>query len=97
MVLHALGRGRAGLQGRAAAGAVPGEQSCLPTEQTPITTRTQLVEALAGGMAVLLVEGKRPGVGVFHPDAPGRSVTNPSGEGNMRGPLWGCIYRAPAQ
>lgn len=62
------------------------EQSCLPTEQTPITTRTQLVETLAGGMAVLLVEGSGQALAFSTQDMPGRSVTNPSGEGNMRGP-----------
>lgn len=62
------------------------EQSCLPTEQTPIITRTQLVEALAGGMAVLLAEGSGQALAFSTQDMPGRSVTNPSGEGNMRGP-----------
>lgn len=80
------GSRRAGLQGRAAAGAVPGRAK-LPTHRAnPITTRTQLVEALAGGMAVLLVEGSGQALAFSTQDMPGRSVTSPSGEGNMRGP-----------
>ena len=44
------------------------------------------MEALAGGMAVLLVEGSGQALAFSTQDMPGRSVTNPSGEGNMRGP-----------
>ena len=55
MVLHALGQGMPGCKAGPQLVQYLAEQSCLPTEQTPITTRTQLVEALAGGMAVLLV------------------------------------------
>ena len=54
MVLHALGQGVPGCKAGPQLVQYLAEQSCLPTEQTPITTRTQLVEALAGGMAVLL-------------------------------------------
>ena len=56
MVLHALGQGVPGCKAGPQLVQYLAEQSCLPTEQTPITTRTQLVEALAGGMAVLLVD-----------------------------------------
>lgn len=52
MVLHALGQGVPGYKAGPQLVQYLAEQSCLPTEQTPITTRTQLVEALAGGMAV---------------------------------------------
>ena len=51
MVLHALGQGVPGCKAGPQLVQYLAEQSCLPTEQTPITTRTQLVEALAGGMA----------------------------------------------
>lgn len=86
MVLHALGQGVPGCKAGPQLVQYLAEQSCLPTEQTPITTRTQLVEALAGGMAVLLVEGSGQALAFSTQDMPGRSVTNPSGEGNMRGP-----------
>ena len=62
MVLHALGQGVPGCKAGPQLVQYLAEQSCLPTEQTPITTRTQLVEALAGGMAVLLAEGSGQGV-----------------------------------
>lgn len=86
MVLHALGQGVPGCKAGPQLVQYLAEQSCLPTEQTPITTRTQLVEALAGGMAVLLVEGSGQALAFSTQDMPGSSVTNPSGEGNMRGP-----------
>ena len=86
MVLHALGQGVPGCKAGPQLVQYLAEQSCLPTEQPPITTRTQLVEALAGGMAVLLVEGSGQALAFSTQDMPGRSVTNPSGEGNMRGP-----------
>ena len=86
MVLHALGQGVPGCKAGLQLVQYLAEQSCLPTEQTLITTRTQLVEALAGGMAVLLVEGSSQALAFSTQDMPGRSVTNPSGEGNMRGP-----------
>ena len=86
MVLHALGQGVPGCKAGPQLVQYLAEQSCLPTEQTPIITRTQLVEALAGGMAVLLVEGSGQALAFSTQDMPGRSVTNPSGEGNMRGP-----------
>ena len=54
MVLHALGQGVPGCKAGPQLVQYLAEQSCLPTEQTPITTRTQLVETLAGGMAVLV-------------------------------------------
>jgi len=86
MVLHALGQGVPGCKAGPQLVQYLAEQSCLPTEQNPITTRTQLVEALAGGMAVLLVEGSGQALAFSTQDMPGRSVTKPSGEGNMRGP-----------
>ena len=41
---------------------------------------------LPSGMAVLLVEGSGQALAFSTQDMPGRSVTSPSGEGNMRGP-----------
>ena len=52
MVLHALGQGVPGCKAGPQLVQYLAEQSCLPTEQTPITTRTQLVEALAGNGAL---------------------------------------------
>ena len=83
MVLHALGQGVPGCKAGPQLVQYLAEQSCLPTEQTPITTRTQLVEVLAGGMAVLLVEGSGQALAFSTQDMPGRSVTNPSGEGTV--------------
>ena len=76
MVLHALGQGVPGCKAGPQLVQYLAEQSCLPTEQTPITTRTQLVEVLAGGMAVLLVEGSGQALAFSTQDMPGRSVTN---------------------
>lgn len=61
-------------------------QSRIPTEGTPITTRTMLVERLANGLAVLLIDGCPCAVGISTQEMPQRSVSNPGGEGNMHGP-----------
>lgn len=77
MVLHALGQGVPGCKAGPQLVQYLAEQSCLPTEQTPITTRTQLVETLAGGMAVLLVEGSGQALAVFHPGYAGPQRDQP--------------------
>lgn len=61
-------------------------QSRIPTESTPITTRTMLVERLTNGLAVLLIDGCACAVGISTQEMPQRSVSNPGGEGNMHGP-----------
>lgn len=61
-------------------------QSRIPTESTPITTRTMLVERMANGLAVLLIDGCACAVGISTQEMPQRSVSNPGGEGNMHGP-----------
>lgn len=61
-------------------------QSRIPTESTPITTRSMLVERLANGLAVLLIDGCACAVGISTQEMPQRSVSNPGGEGNMHGP-----------
>ena len=61
-------------------------QSRIPAESTPITTRTMLVERLANGLAVFLMDGCPCAVGISTQEMPQRSVSNPSGEGNMHGP-----------
>lgn len=60
--------------------------SRIPTESTPITTRQMLVERLANGLAVLLIDGCPCAVGISTQEMPQRSVSNPGGEGNMHGP-----------
>ena len=93
MVLHALGQDVPGCKAGLQLVQYLAEQSCLPTEQPLITTRTQLVEALAGGMAVLLVEGSSQALAFstqdMQRDQPqrGRQHARPAG----------CLYRAPAQ
>lgn len=93
MVLHALGQGVPGCKAGPQLVQYLAEQSCLPTEQTPITTRTQLVEALAGGMAVLLVEGSGQ---ALHPGYAGPQRDQPQ-RGRQHARPAGCLYRAPAQ
>lgn len=60
--------------------------SRIPTESTPVTTRQMLVERLANGLAVLLIDGCPCAVGISTQEMPQRSVSNPGGEGNMHGP-----------
>lgn len=64
-------------------------RSRIPTESTPITTRSVLVERLANGLAVLLIDGCPCAVGISTQEMPQRSVSNPGGEGNMHGPQEG--------
>lgn len=61
-------------------------QSRIPTENVPITTKTMLVERMANGLAILLIDGCACAVGISTQEMPQRSVSNPSGEGNMHGP-----------
>ena len=61
-------------------------QSRIPTESTPVTTKTALVERLANGLAVLLIDGCPCAVALSTQEMPQRSVSNPGGEGNMHGP-----------
>lgn len=86
MVLHSLGQGLPGGKSGLQLVQYLAEQSCLPTEPTLIADQKQLVETLTGGMAVLLADGSGQALAFSTQDMPGRSVANPSGEGNMRGP-----------
>lgn len=61
-------------------------QSRIPTESTPIITRQMLIERLANGLAVLLIDGCPCAVGISTQEMPQRSVSSPGGEGNMHGP-----------
>lgn len=60
--------------------------SRIPTESTPITTRTMLVERLSNGLAVLLMDGCACAIGISTQEMPQRSVSTPGGEGTMHGP-----------
>ena len=60
-------------------------QSRIPTESTPITTKSVLVERLANGLAVFLIDGCPCAVALSTQEMPQRSVSNPGGEGNMHG------------
>lgn len=61
-------------------------QSRIPTESAPVTTRQMLIERLANGLAVLLIDGCPCAVGISTQEMPQRSVSSPGGEGNMHGP-----------
>lgn len=61
-------------------------QSCVPSEGDPVTDRTQLVELLCNGMAVLLITGCAKGIVFSAQDMPQRSVSTPTSEGDIRGP-----------
>ena len=60
-------------------------QSLIPAEPGPVEDQTQLVQLLANGLAILLVEGCAQGVAFSSQEMVQRAVGNPSGEGNMRG------------
>lgn len=62
------------------------QESCIAAESNPITDRTQLVEMLCNGMAVLLIEGSNKAVAFSTQEMPQRSVGKPDGEGDIRGP-----------
>lgn len=61
-------------------------RSCLPAEPETVKDRTALVEMLTSGMAVLLIDGSGEALAFSTQDMVQRSVGNPSGEGNIRGP-----------
>lgn len=61
-------------------------KSVIPTESTPITTRREMVERLANGLTLLLLEGCPIAVTISSQEMPQRSVSEPDGEGNMYGP-----------
>lgn len=61
-------------------------RSVIPAESTPIQDRTDLVEKLSNGMSVLLIDGCRGALAVSTQEMPQRSVGQPNGEGDIRGP-----------
>lgn len=86
MVLHAIPHDLPGKSDGEVVADYLQYQSCLPTEASPIEDQTTLVEILTGGMAVLLLEGCPRALAFSTQDMAQRSVSNPSGEGNIRGP-----------
>ena len=61
-------------------------QSRIPTENAPIATRGELVQRLANGLAVFLIDGCCRAVAISTQEMPQRSVSTPDGEGNIHGP-----------
>lgn len=61
-------------------------ESLIPTESAPITTREEMIERLANGLTLLLIEGCPVALTVSSQEMPQRSVSEPDGEGNMYGP-----------
>ena len=61
-------------------------QSCIPAEGTPVTTCGEMVERLANGLALFLIDGSARAVALSTQEMPQRSVAAPEGEGNMHGP-----------
>lgn len=60
-------------------------QSRVPAESTPVEDWTTFVEMLCNGMTLLLIDGCRRAVVFSTQEMPQRSVSTPTGEGNMRG------------
>lgn len=60
-------------------------QSLVPAEPNPVEDWTSLVEMLSNGMTLLLIEGCSKAVVFSTQEMPQRSVSTPTGEGNMRG------------
>lgn len=61
-------------------------QSRIPTENSPVTTCTELIQRLANGLAIFLIDGSDRAVAISTQEMPQRSVSTPDGEGNMHGP-----------
>ena len=61
-------------------------QSCIPAEGTPVTTCGEMIERLANGLALFLIDGSARAVALSTQEMPQRSVAAPDGEGNMHGP-----------
>lgn len=60
-------------------------QSLIPAEPNPVEDWTSLIEMLGNGMTLLLIEGCNKAVVFSTQEMPQRSVSTPTGEGNMRG------------
>lgn len=60
-------------------------QSRVPSEPRPVTEWEPFVEMLSNGMTLLLIDGCDRAVVFSTQEMPQRSVSTPTGEGNMRG------------
>lgn len=60
-------------------------QSRVPAESAPVEDWKSFVEMLCNGMTLLLIDGCRRAVVFSTQEMPQRSVSTPTGEGNMRG------------
>lgn len=60
-------------------------QSMVPAESSPAEDWRNFVELLCNGMTLLLIDGCRRAVVFSTQEMPQRSVSTPTGEGNMRG------------
>ena len=60
-------------------------QSLIPAEPQPASDLEEIGELLANGMSLLLIDGCEQAVVFSTQEMPQRSITTPSGEGNMRG------------
>lgn len=60
-------------------------RSVIPTENSPVKDTTDLIEKLANGMSVLLIDGCPAALAVSTQDMPQRSISQPNGEGDIRG------------
>ena len=61
------------------------QESRIPSEPEPVTDTVTLTELLANGLSLLLIDGCDKAVAFSTQEMPQRSISTPSGEGNMRG------------
>ena len=62
------------------------KQSLIPAEPQPASDIEEIGELLANGMSLLLIDDCDQAVVFSTQEMPQRSISTPSGEGNMRGP-----------
>lgn len=60
-------------------------RSVIPAENSPVKDTTDLIEKLANGMSVLLIDGCPAALAVSTQEMPQRSISQPNGEGDIRG------------
>lgn len=66
-------------------------QTAIPLDKSVAVTRGQLLRFLTAGAGVLLLEGSDRALVVASQGQPARSVSEPSGEGNLRGSHEGFV------
>lgn len=60
-------------------------QSLAPAEPSPVEDWTSFIEMLSNGMTLLLINGCRKAIVFSTQEMPQRSISTPTGEGNLRG------------